>query len=250
MILSPVMEPVGGERARAGPDVERRAQLILVVSMAVTAALYIVPYGRVVARPLVLLSTVAHELGHGLAAILVGGRFQALLIWSDGSGVATWSALVGRLGHATIAAGGLIGPAVGAALLFVLGRTARGARVCALVLGAGLVVAEVLVVRTWFGVGFIGLVAVVLLALGLWAPDWLAQGGIVFIAVQLALSVFSRADYLFTRVAATAEGARPSDVAMIAEALVLPFWFWGLVCGLLSVGALLTGLVVYLRTPR
>jgi hypothetical protein len=233
--------------AGSGSAVEQRAQLILVVSMAVTAVLYIVPYGRLVARPLVLLSTVAHELGHGLAAILVGGRFQALLIWSDGSGVATWSALVGRLGYAAIAAGGLVGPALAASALFVLGRTVAGARVCALVLGAGLVLAEILVVRTAFGLLFVGLVAVVLLAVGLWAPDWLAQGSLVFIAVQLALSVFSRADYLFTRVATTAEGTRPSDSALIAEALVLPFWFWGAICGLLSIAALLAGLVVYLR---
>lgn len=237
------MARVGNPRV----EVERRSRLILLVSGVATAVLYLVPHGRVIARPLVLLSTLAHELGHGLAAVLVGGSFHALLIWSDGSGLASWSAQVGRLGHAVIAAGGLVGPAVAAALLFVLGRTPRGARRCAVGLAAGLGVAELLVVRTGFGLLFVGLVAVALLWLGLRAPDWLAQGGLVFAAVQLALSVFSRVDYLFARAAITAEGTRPSDVALMAEALVLPFWLWGAVCGLLSVGTLLVGLVLYLR---
>ena len=67
------------------------------------------------------------------------------------------------------------------------------------------------------------------------------------VAVQLALSVFSRADYLFTRVAQTATGPMPSDVARIAEALWLPYWFWGVCCGLLSALVLLVALVAYLR---
>jgi len=100
----------------------RQARLVLVFSFGITIALFFVPFGRVIARPLLLFSTLVHELGHGIAAILVGGRFEALLIWNDGSGVATWTALVGRVGHAIIAAGGLVGPAIGAALCLGAGR--------------------------------------------------------------------------------------------------------------------------------
>jgi hypothetical protein len=224
--------------------------VVLLGTVAVTALLYTVPYLRVLAWPLRLLSTVAHEMGHGLAAVLVGGRFQALLMWSDGSGVATWSALVGRLGHATIAAGGLVGPALWAALCFLAGRSPRGARVALISLGGGLLLADILVVRTLFGAVFVALLGLLLLALGLAATTWLAQATLVFVAVQLALSVFSRADYLFTPLARTANGAMPSDVAQIAEALWLPYWFWGACCGLLSVLVLLVALVSYLRSPR
>ena len=68
--------------------------------------------------------------------------------------------------------------------------------------------------------------------------------------VQLSLSVFSRADYLFTREAVTATGTVPSDVSQIAEALILPYWFWGACCGALSVAVLLVALVIYLRGPQ
>jgi len=220
---------------------------MLVASVVVTAVLYLVPFLRFLAWPFVLVSTVVHELGHGLAAILVGGRFEALLMWSDGSGMASWSALVGRVGHAVIAAGGLVGPAIAAAALFVAGRSRRGSRVALVVGGAGLLLVDLLLVRTWFGFFFVAVLGLSLLGLGLKAADWLAQATVVFLGTQLALSVFSRADYLFTPVARTADGTSPSDVAHIAEALVLPYWFWGACCGLLSVAVLVWGLVLYLR---
>jgi len=229
---------------------ERRALVVLIGSIVLTGVLYGVPFLRWAAWPLRLLATLAHELGHGLAAIAAGGTFEALLLYSDGSGVATWTALVGRWGHATIAAGGLVGPAVSAAILFLLGRTPRAARITLVVLGSGLVIADVLVVRTLFGAIFVAVVAAGLLVLGIMASDWIAQAGLVFIAVQLALSVFSRADYLFTPVAQTGHGALPSDVAQIQEALVLPYWFWGACCGLLSVAVVGLALVMFLRAPR
>lgn len=228
-------------------DSVARARWVLGLTIALTAVLYAVPVLRPLAWPLRLLSTLAHELGHGLAAVLVGGRFEALLMWSDGAGVATWSALVGRLGHAFIAAGGLVGPAIGAALLFACGRTERGARISLALVGVGLVVADVMVVRTLFGAVFVAALAVVALALAVSGAGWVTQAVLVFAAVQLALSVFSRADYLFTPVAHTPAGVMPSDVAQIADALILPYWVWGSLCGLVSVGVLLAGLVLFVR---
>ena len=227
----------------------RTARIVVAASFALTLALYLIPGGRLLARPIVLRSTHPHELGHGLAAIAVGGRFEALLMWSDGSGVATWSALVGRLGHATIAAGGLIGPAVAAALCFAAGRHARTARLALAVIGAGLVVAEVLVVRTLFGVAFVGAVALICLLVAWRATPWLAQLVVLFVGTQLGLSVFSRGDYLFTAEAVTASGAMPSDTAQIATALLLPYWFWGALSGAFSLAVLMVGLVVLFRAP-
>ena len=225
----------------------RRARWVLVLSIAMTVVLYAVPMLRVVAWPLRLLSTLAHELGHGLAAIMVGGRFEALLLWSDGSGVATWTALVGRFGHAAIAAGGLVGPAVAAAMLFGFGRSWRGARVCLALLGVVLIVVDILVVRTLFGAVFVASLALVALALSVVGSRWVAQTAVVFVAVQLALSVVSRGDYLFTPVAHTQAGLMPSDVAQMADALILPYWVWGGACGLVSVLVLGFALVAYLR---
>lgn len=119
----------------------------LALSVAVTLALYLVPYGHTLAWPLVLLSTLAHELGHGLAAAAVGGSFESFQIWSDGSGVALTSGGNGRLARAAVVAGGLLGPALFAALLFAAGRRGDWSRWTLVACGLGLLIAEVAVVR-------------------------------------------------------------------------------------------------------
>ena len=224
-----------------------RARLVLGVSIAVTALLYVVPYGRVLAYPLMLLSTLAHEMGHGITALLVGGSFERFLMWPDGSGVAVWSGEPGRLRSAAVAAGGLVGPAVTAALAFTFGRTARGARATLTAIAVVLALALLLVVRNLFGGVFVVLLLAGCVAIARKASGEIAQLALVFLAVQLALSVFSRGDYLFTPVAETAGGTMPSDVGQIAAALLLPYWFWGAVCGGLSVLVLGYGVKRYWR---
>ena len=43
------------------------------------------PYGRQLLYPLTLLATYAHELGHGLTAVLMGFEFEQLYLHADGS---------------------------------------------------------------------------------------------------------------------------------------------------------------------
>lgn len=224
-----------------------RAARVLAISVAVTAVLYAVPGGRTLAWPLVLVSTLAHELGHGLAAVLLGGRFDSLAIHADASGAAIWSGSFGRFGVATVAAAGLVGPAVASFLLLALGRTPRRARVLLAVVGAGLFVVTVLLVRNAFGWWFTALLASACVIVALRAAR-LSQAFVVFLAVQLALSVYSRSDYLFTKAAVSSSGMGPSDVAVIAGALFLPYWFWGALCGAFSLLVLYAGAKVFFRS--
>lgn len=226
----------------------RRAQQVLLASVVGTLLLYLIPYGGYIAYPLLLLSTVAHETGHGLAAVFVGADFEALRVWANGAGVATWSGRVGRVGQAWIAAGGLIGPAVAAAIGFLLGRDPRYARGALWVGTAALVVLDLWVVRNLFGFFFVAVLAVILALIAARGTPGFAQGAIVFLAVQLALSVYSRGDYLFTRSVETTMGPMPSDVTQMARALWLPYWFWGGLCGLLSLAVVGLGLWSLMRT--
>jgi hypothetical protein len=218
----------------------------IVVSAVVTIALYALPFGRTLAWPLVLISTLAHEAGHGLAAALLGGRFESLAINADASGVARFAGAFGRIATATVAGAGLIGPAVAAFCLLALGRKERRARLLLGVLGAALLALAVLLVRNAFGFWFVALLGGSLLVLATRAAS-MAQTVVVLLAVQLALSVFSRGDYLFTRTAVTASGRMPSDVAVMASALFLPYWFWGVACGSISVAFLLWGAAIFFR---
>jgi len=143
-----------------------------------------------------------------------------------------------------------VGPAVLAALFFLAGRRADWSRWALVALGAGLTLAEVLLVRNMFGWLFVGAVAGALLGIGLKASGAAAQIATVFLAIQLSLSVFSRADYLFTDTARTAGGTGPSDVARIAQELFAPYWFWGALIGALSAAILCFGLWSFLRAQR
>ena len=241
------------EPSRPGEEIvgpPKGAIAVLVVCMACSLALPHVPGGRWAWWPLMLLSTLVHELGHGLAAVFVGGDFVSLEMFADGSGVAATAHSGGRTARAIISAGGLVGPAMVACGLFVAARTERRARMVLGVLAGVLVLAVVLVVRNLFGVAYVLVLSGLLAAVARFGSAWVARFGLVFLAVQLALSVFSRGDYLFTSVARTGAGDMPSDVALIADALFLPYWWWGGVCGLISVAVLVLGTRLYVRPMK
>ncbi len=223
-----------------------RALWILLVAVVVTLALYIVPYGHYVAYPLVLLSTYAHEMGHGITALLLGGEFDSFVMAPDGSGLAYLRIPDSRLVRAATSAGGLIGPALLAAAFFWLAKRSKTAHVGLLAFGVATLVAVVLVVRSPFGWIFVGSLGAACMYLGLKSTARVAQAVLAFLAVQLSLSVFSRGDYLFTETA----GAGPSDVAQMAQALFLPYWFWGVVCAAISGLILLYGIRTFLGWTR
>ncbi len=225
---------------------QKHGATFLFTSMVLTGLLYVVPFGKTIAWPLVLLSTLAHEMGHGLAAVLVGGEFQKFYLHADASGVA-YTATRGSIANALVSAGGLVGPAIVGALFFMMAHRAKN---LFFVMGAGLVLAEVMVVRNLFGLTFVGGVALVFLWLATSANKGIQQIAAYFVGIQLALSVFSRGDYLFTPVANTASGTMPSDVAHMAEALFLPYWVWGLVCGGFSILCLVIGVRTAFRNLR
>ncbi len=236
--------PAAGRRPLGSRD---RARLMLGLSVAITLLLYWIPFGRYFIYPLLLLSTLAHEMGHGIVAELVGGDFDQFLMWSDGSGVARYLGSGSRIGQALVAIGGLIGPAVAAAILFALARSERHARRVFVGLGLVLTLLLLLYVRNLFGFVFVGSLIFLCFAIGRFAHEEVAQLLLVFTAVQLALAVFSRGDYLFTAVAETSGGTLPSDVAQISEALFLPYWFWGAACGAFSVLVLWHGVRSFWR---
>lgn len=224
----------------------KRGTTFLLSSVVLTMLLYVVPYGNTIGYPLILLSTLAHEMGHGLAALLVGGEFHKFYLHSDASGVA-YTATRGNLAGAFVSAGGLVGPAIVGALFFAFAHRAKG---LFFMLGVGLVLAEVFVVRNLFGLTFVGGVALLFLWLASSAGKAVQQIAAYFVGIQLALSVFSRGDYLFTPTAQTASGVMPSDVAHIAEALMLPYWVWGALCGGFSLLCLIVGVRLAIQNLR
>ena len=201
------------------------------------------PVAGVLGHLLLLFSTLTHELGHGLTAILVGGDFHKLIINWDASGVTSWSGHGGRIANALVAAGGLVGPSIAAALIFLSARSSDPKFLWSTrIFAAGLLVAGVFTARSFWALLFtVGLGALLFILVSLLSRAQL-EAVMVFIGVQLSLSVFTRADYLFTK---SAGPGLPSDVAHMASALFLPYWFWGALCGLFSLGVLFLGARCY-----
>jgi hypothetical protein len=219
----------------------RQAVTALALAAAATLALQWLPWLSWLGWPLLLVSTFAHELGHGLAAMAAGGRFTALVLWQDGSGVAAYSGRFSALALAWIAAVGLLGPPLAALLLLLAGRRSASAHRALAVAAAVLLASAVLWAGSLFTVAFCLLLALLLGLLAWRASQAVSQVVCVFLAMQLALASFARSDYLFTPVARTAQGPMPSDVAQIADALWLPYWLWGGLIAALSLCLLLFG---------
>ncbi len=213
---------------------------LVVVGVYLLAGL--VPLMGFIDAPLSWLATFAHEGGHGLAGVAVGLHFDSFVLHLDGSGVARISGARTPTMQAAISAGGLVGPAVLAALLFAVGTRARVARVALAVLGLVMLAAAALVVRNAFGLIFTITTGALLVVAARKLSDLRAQTLTLFLAIQLALSVFSNSDYLFTDVAKTSSGDLPSDVAQMATALGGTYWGWGVLVAGVSVFVVVSGL--------
>src|ERR1700690_2678235 len=70
-----------------------------------------IPFGGVLLYPLTLLSTWVHEMGHGMTALLCGGRFASLDVFANGSGLA-YTATSRPWQAGLVAAGGLVAPPI------------------------------------------------------------------------------------------------------------------------------------------
>jgi hypothetical protein len=223
---------------------------LLLLAVAAIVVAWQVPYGPQALYPLTLLATFAHEMGHGLAALLVGGDFDRLSLHADGSGLAEWRGDGGRLARAAIAAGGLLGPTVAGVALLLLAGSTRRSRLLLWVFAAVIAFCVAMWVRNLFGIVFLVATAAALAAAGRWLGDNAAAFLLHLLAAVLCLSWFRDIDYMFSSSAVVAGVARPSDSAVIAQALWLPYWFWGALIAALSLALLASGLWIVGRRAR
>lgn len=222
-----------------------KALLLLILAAIATVAIWRVPFGHQLLYPFTILSVWFHEMGHGLTALLLGGTFQKLELFANGSGVATHSGVMfgGRLGRALVAAGGPLGPAIAGSGLIIaarwptLSRWSLGALVVALLL-------SLIWIRTLFGVIAIASWAAGIGAIAAWGPKWLREFVLPFLGVQACVSTYNQLSYLFTRAVQIDGQLLLSDSGQIARQLFLPYWFWGTLLGGISLGLLAISLLL------
>ncbi|MEH2315381.1 MAG: M50 family metallopeptidase [Nostoc sp.] len=218
----------------APPVVERMGLTWLIAAAIATALVWQIPGGDYILYPFTILATWFHEMGHGLMALLLGGQFQKLQIFSNGSGVATYGIrpLLGPLGPAMVAAAGPMGPPLAGAALILASRSFRAATLCLKILGSFLLFSTLIWIRSWFGLVAIPLLGLIILGIALKAPRWAQGFAIQLLGVQACVSTYHQLDYLFSQ---SAGPLGLSDTAQMQRYLLLPYWFWG---GLMAIASL------------
>ncbi|MFA5624168.1 MAG: M50 family metallopeptidase [Bradymonadales bacterium] len=213
--------------------------------------LYQIPYGRYVLYPISLLFTYVHEMGHGLTAILVGGSFDHFKMWADTSGVAYSYVPDSSFARALVAAGGLVNPAIVAAVFFVCGRYERAGKASLMVFGILAALSVVFLVRNVFGALYVTLLAAVCILAAVKLNHNLSQILIIILAIGLTTSTFAEGNYLFMDFGYTGDGKlMPSDTQNIAQNLFLPYWFWGGLVALISAAVLFFGVKSFFKKPK
>lgn len=124
---------------RSSPSYRRRALGIAGLALAIVFIVWNVPQLNLLLFPFRLFVTFVHEAGHGLAAILSGGRFLSFTINANGSGFATTAG-----GNpALILPAGYLSAALFGAVLFYLAHRLPYPRHVSLALGALVIIIAV-----------------------------------------------------------------------------------------------------------
>jgi hypothetical protein len=217
------------------PTVERMGLTWLIAAAIATVVLWQVPAGDYILYPFSILATWFHEMGHGLMALLLGGQFHQLQIFSNGSGVAAYSIsrALWPIGPALVAAAGPMGPPLAGAGLILASRSFNNASLGLKILGGVLLVSTLLWVRSWFGLLAVPVLGIIILGISLKTHPWMQGFAVQFLGVQACVSTFHQLNYLFSY---SAGPLGLSDTGQMQRYLILPYWFWG---GLMAIASLL-----------
>jgi len=210
-----------------GEFLKRERRLLLAI--AAVAVLMNVPVGRYVLYPFLLFSTWVHEMCHGVAALLLGGEIEWLKVFPDGSGLARTLRPEGRMATAFVASAGYVGTAVVGGFMLAVRRVGVVGRVGTAGLGAAILLSVALYVRNPFGLLALLPMGVLLVFAGWKLSDELSGLLYAILAATCCLNAVTSIQALFS--SNLQVGGQPvsgSDAHTVADALLLPYWFWAI----------------------
>ena len=221
----------------------------LLIALALTVALWFIPYADALTYPLRLFATFIHEGSHALAALLTGNHVLGLRVAPNGGG-ATYTTSGNLISGMLVASAGYLGTMAYGTLLLALLRRAVAAGT---ILAGSAAVVLALTVLYGFPSPFT-LAAGVLLALGLvaaarYAGPRLAGFLVGFLAVQCVVDALFDLRTLLAISAPFAPGAH-SDAAIMAQLTGIPAIFWALLWTALALVMLTAALRAYAGERR
>jgi hypothetical protein len=206
--------------------VSRSSRLLLPLALAVV---FVLLFDSVVVYPFRLFVVFLHEIGHGTAAVLTGGRIVSIGISPDEGGVCVTR---GGIRFVVLNAG-YLGSLLFGALFLLLGARRRSAAPVVGGIGLFTVAAALVYVRTWFGFAYTLVAGLLLLLVAVKlrpaASEWLLAA---IGSMSMLYAVADIASDVIFRHSAT------SDAAALASLTGVPALAWGLVWIGVSLGVL------------
>lgn len=212
------MKAAGSQR-RAGRARSAGGAVRFVVGFAAFFAALWLLWDTTLVAPLKIFVVLLHEIGHGVAAVITGGRIERIVITADQGGACYCG---GGNAFLTLSAG-YLGSLAWGGLLVMAGRRLR--RVSGWItglIGVGIVVLAVLYIRNAFGLAFTLSAGGALLAAGRWGGTEVNSG---------LLSVLGLTSCLYAILDIKSDVLdRPelgSDARMLANLTGVPTLVWG-----------------------
>jgi len=230
----------------------KRKPLFTIIGISILVFLiWQLPYFGIIQYPLFLLGTWFHEMGHGLTAILLGGKFYYLEIYENGGGVAycdvTSSYLNYKIARALTAAGGLFGPAISGAILIASAKNRITSKIALWLLLIIMVLSLCIWIHTFLALIMLTIFACLLFFIAIQKIRKLEVFTLLFLGTQCVLSSYLQTSYLFTKQFERHGKLRYSDTQTIAAHLWGTYWMWALLILILSVLLLYKSYRYYLR---
>jgi len=218
-----------------------RTAILIAVALVYIVGAY-APFGHEILYPLTLFTTWVHEMGHGLSALILGGSFKELEIFSNASGLA-WCYAAPGWREAGVSLGGLLAPPIVGAAILASVHGPKRARIALAILAGALVLSLVIWVRSV--TGFIAMpIVAALLAWAAWR-SWFGESPerrvilAQVLGVVLALDTLTRmVSYVFMDTVDVGGQTRPTDISNVASNLGGHYVLWGMVVTAVAVGLL------------
>lgn len=196
-----------------------------------------------------------HEMGHGTMSIIVGGKFQYLEIFENGSGLAHSSYYDSdfyfnkNIALAMVTAAGLFGPPVVGSVLILMSKSFKKSKIILYILSISMLISVAIWVRTTVGVVVILSLGALLLFISVKAKPIIKQFVVQIIGVIAVVNTFRQIGYLYVE-KVTVGGLEESfsDTGSIANRLGMTYSFWGTLILILSFVMLVYSLYLRNRT--
>ena len=158
------------------------------IALLASLLLWNVPFGAGVLYPFKLLSTWTHEMAHAIAMTVTGAEFLRLDVFRDTSGqaISRWS--ITGFGGALIAAAGYMGAPLWGAMMLLIARDARRARLVLAGLAIVLSASAALMISNHFGQVAMTAIAVPIAAAAVFAPARWVVGVAQLLAAQACVN--------------------------------------------------------------